>query len=196
MTFQRLRLFDWVALLAALALLLVMALDWYSTAEGREARRIQHQITTQPKQDEVADDLSVARDQAKEIAEGNEKNAWQANGAIDRLILVSLLATAGLAVGAAFFRAAGRRFDPPWTPSGLAAMAATVSALLVAYRIVQEPGFDESSTVQSGALLAVIVLGVLAFAAASGLRAEEAGTAFRDLPREEPEGPAPWGPTA
>jgi hypothetical protein len=196
MTFQRLRLADWVALLAALALLLVMALDWYSTVEGREARRIQGQISTQPKRDEVAEDLSIARDQAKEIAEGNEKNAWQADGTIDRLILLSLLATAGLAVAAAFFRAAGRRFEPPWTPSGLAAVAATVTAVLVSYRIVQEPGFDEASTVQSGALLAVIVLGVLAFAAARSLRAEEAGTAFRDLPQEGPEGSAPWGPTA
>jgi hypothetical protein len=195
MTFQRLRLADWVALLAAIALLFVMALDWYSTAEGREARRIQHQLTTQPKQDEASEDLSVARDQAKEIAEGNEKNAWQADGTIDRLILLSLLATAGLAVAAAFFRAGGRRFDPPWTPSALAALAATVSAVLVTYRIVQEPGFDEASTVQAGAPLAVMVLGVLALAAARALRSEDAGEPFREVP-QEPEAPAARGPAA
>jgi hypothetical protein len=195
MTFQRLRLADWVALFAALALLFVMALDWYSTAEGREARRIQHQLTTQPKQDEASEDLSVARDQAKEIAEGNEKNAWQADGTIDRMILLLLLATAGLAVGAAFFRAGGRRFDPPWTPSALAALAATVSAVLVTYRIVQEPGFDEASTVQAGAPLAVMVLGVLALAAARALRSEDAGEPFREVP-QEPEAPAARGPAA
>jgi drug/metabolite transporter (DMT)-like permease len=190
MTFERLRAADWVAMLAALVLLFVMALDWYSTAEGRNARQIQHQLSSQPKQDETADDLRDARQQAKEIAEGNEKNAWQANAAIDRVILLALLGTAALAVGAAFLRAAGRRFEPPWTPSGLAAIAAMGSAALVAYRIVQEPGIDQFSTVQSGALLAVVVLGVIGFASATAMRAEVAGNAFREATRDRPAPPA------
>ena len=109
------------------------------------------------------------------------------NRAIDRVILLALLVTVGLAIAAAFFRAAGRKFEPPWTPSALAALAAVVSALLVTYRIVQEPGIDEFNTVKAGAPLAVIVLGVIALAAATAMRSEEAGTAFREpTPRKPP----------
>jgi hypothetical protein len=42
----------------------------------------------------------------------------------------------------------------------------------VLYRILQEPGFDELTTVQIGAPLALGVLGVFAFAAATSLRQE------------------------
>ena len=42
------------------------------------------------------------------------------------------------------------------------------------YRILQEPGFDEVTTVQIGAPLALGVLGVYAFACAMALR-EPAG---------------------
>jgi hypothetical protein len=58
----------------------------------------------------------------------------------------------------------------------------------VAYRIVQEPGADQASTVQAGAPIAVAVLAVLALAAATAMRSEEAGNAFREVPsREEPQ---------
>jgi hypothetical protein len=40
----------------------------------------------------------------------------------------------------------------------------------VLYRILQEPGFDELTTVKIGAPLALGVLGVFAFAAATSLR--------------------------
>jgi drug/metabolite transporter (DMT)-like permease len=187
MTFERLRLADWVALVAALALLFVMAADWYTTAQGQNARRVQHELSTTPKGGEAGEDLQNARNTAKEQAEASEKNAWQEDGAIDRLILLALLATVALAIAAAVFRAAGRKFEPPWTPSALAAIGAVVSALLVTYRIVQEPGIDEFNTVKAGAPLAVIVLGVIALTAATAMRAEEAGTAFREpTPRKPP----------
>jgi hypothetical protein len=64
-----------------------------------------------------------------------------------------------------------------------------VTALLVTYRILQEPGLDVASTVQAGAPLAVAVLGVLTFAAASGMRAEEAGNPFREPKPREPAPP-------
>jgi drug/metabolite transporter (DMT)-like permease len=180
MTFERLRLADWVALAAALLLLFVMATDWYTTSQGEAARRAQHQLSDTPKTGEAGEDLQSVKRDAREQAEENEKNAWQASGAIDRLILLALLATAGLAVAAAFFRAAGRGFEPPWTPSALAALAALLSVLLVTYRILQEPGIDDFSTVKAGPPLALIVLGVLALGAAFAMRAEEAGTAFRE----------------
>jgi hypothetical protein len=186
MTFERLRLADWVTLLAGLALLFVLAMDWYTTAQGQEARRIQHQLSDTPIGGQTAEDFQNARDRAKEEAEGDERNAWQANDPIDRVILIAVLVSVGLAVAAAFFRAAGRRFEPPWTPSALAALAAVVSALLVSYRIVQEPGIDEFSKVKAGAPLAVIALGLIALSAALAMRAEAAGKAFRELIEPKP----------
>ena len=104
-----------------------------------------------------------------------------------------------MALAAAFFRAAGRRFDPPLTPSGLAAIASLLGALLVTYRIVQEPGIDAGSTVQSGAVLAVGALGLLALATALGLRNEESGEPFSELPQalepaEQSKKPEPAAP--
>jgi hypothetical protein len=52
----------------------------------------------------------------------------------------------------------------------VAGLAACVTALLVLYRILQEPGFDEITVVKAGAPLALGVLGVMAFACATSLR--------------------------
>jgi hypothetical protein len=188
-TFARLRTADWVAMVAALALLLVMAADWYSTARGDEARNVEEN-TQGNFSGQAGQDVRDANEAAREVAEGEERNAWQADGAIDRLILVALLATIALALTAAFLRAAGTRFEPPLTPSALAAIAAGVAALLVAYRILQEPGLDESSSVKVGAPLALIVLGTIAFACSRALKNEEEGHPFRDVPAPKPAEPA------
>ena len=45
MSLYRLQLADVVAVLAALALLVVMAVDWYSTVDAEEARRQQELAT-------------------------------------------------------------------------------------------------------------------------------------------------------
>jgi len=180
MTFARLLRADAVAMIAALALLFVMALDWYGTNVGDEARRTQK--LAQPQGAEGGEIERRVNEDARFVAQGEEKNAWQVDGAIDRLILIGLLATIVLAVGAAYLRAAARRFDPPLTPSGLAAVTATVTALLIAYRIIQEPGFDEATVVKSGAPLSLIVLAVIALACRSALAEEEAGTAWREDP--------------
>ncbi len=186
MTFARILRADAVAMIAALALLFVMALDWYGTNLGDDARR-----TEKLSEPQGALGGEVERNQqedARLIAEREEQNAWQVEGAIDRLILIGLLATIVLAVGAAYLRAAGRRFDPPFTPSTLAAVSATATALLVTYRIIQEPGFDAATTVKAGAPLSLIVLGVIALACRAAMREEEAGTAWRDVPdRNAPE---------
>jgi hypothetical protein len=189
-TFARLRTADWVAMIAALALLLVMAVDWYSTALGNEARQVQKN-TQGNFQGEAGQDVREANQDAKNIAEGQERNAWQADGLIDRIILLSLLATVALALGAGFLRAAGRRFEPPLTPSALAAVGAGLSALLVTYRIIQEPGLDAASNVKAGAPLAVVALGLIAFASSRGLKHEEEGRPFRELPPAKPAEPAP-----
>jgi hypothetical protein len=167
-TFTRLRAADWVALLAALALLFTTAMDWYSTTTGDEARRIQG--LAQPSGALGGEVAREVRDQARLIGEGQEKNAWQIGGAIDRLILAGVLLTFALSVAAAFARAAGRG-PGIWLA---AALAAAVTALLLTYRIVQEPGFDASTTVKAGAPLALIVLGVLALAGTQSARAGDA----------------------
>jgi hypothetical protein len=180
-TLTRLRVAHWVAFLAALALLFVTATDWYSTTGGDEARRIE----------ELADPEGAAggeverevQEDARVAAEGAEKNAWQADGLIDRVILAALLLTAALAVlGALAARAppAARQEgqEQPVSPRGavgpiaMAGIAAAVTALLVTYRIFQEPGFDASTTIKAGAPLALLVLGVIALASAVALRAE------------------------
>ena len=184
MTFERLRRADWVAFAAALALLVVTTVDWYSTKQGEDARQAEERVEDLPP---VAEDREEAREDAQALAEREEDNAWQADGLIDRFILLLLLGTAGTAVAAAFLRAGGRRFEPPLTPSAIAALGGTASAALIAYRIVQEPGLDAGSTVKLGAPLAVVVLCVLAFASSRGLQAEERGDQFRELREPEPE---------
>ena len=164
MTFERLRPADWVVFVAALALLFTTAPDWYSTTRGEEARQIQKQAagSDAPERRDVERDAAV-------LAEAHERNAWQVDGLIDRVILIALLATSALGVGAAFWRASGRGSDGLGA-FGLAGLAACVSALLVLYRIIQEPGFDERTIVKVGAPLALGVLGVIAFACATSVR--------------------------
>lgn len=173
MTFERLTPADVVAMLAALALLFVMAADWYSSAAGDEARRIER--FTEPRGALGGEVPRAVDEQSRAVAEDQEKNAWQLRGAIDRVILGGLLVTVALALAAGFLRAAGRRFEPPWTPSGLAAVGASLTALLVGFRTVQQPGLDESTTVRSGAPLALVMLGVLVLSCAWALRSEEPG---------------------
>lgn len=185
MSFGRLRASDWVAFLAALALLLVTAADWYSTEGGRQAREFEQGAPAQGEGAELADDAAAA-------AEGEERNAWQADGVIDRVILVALLGTAALTILATVAhagrerapgpgRAAGRRSEEGIGPTAWAGIAAAMTALLVLYRVIQEPGIDDVNTVQYGAPLALGVLGVIALACATSVRAEEQETELREV---------------
>ena len=168
MTFARLHPADWVVFTAALAILFTTAFDWYSTASGEEARRIQEQSRPEEGQPSGQIQSEVERD-AGALAESKERNAWQEHGTIDRVILIFLLATAALGVLAGFWRASGPEARG-LNPYGWAGVMACVTALLVLYRILQEPGFDEFTTVKIGAPLALGALGVFAFAAATSLR--------------------------
>ena len=165
MTFARLRPADWVVFIAALALLFTTAFDWYSTVGGDEARRIQQQAQPDEGQPSGQIESEVERDAAA-LAESKERNAWQVDETIDRVILICLLVTSALGVLAAFWRA--RPAD--WGPYDWTGLMACISALLVLYRILQEPRFDALTTVKIGAPLALGVLGVLAFASATSLR--------------------------
>jgi hypothetical protein len=46
--------------------------------------------------------------------------------------------------------------------------------------MVEQPGVDAATTVESGAPLALLVLGVIGLGCAAALRAESAGTAWRE----------------
>jgi hypothetical protein len=168
LTFARLRVPDWVVFVAALALLFTTAADWYSTQAGDEARRIEQQARPDEGEPSGQAQAQVERE-AGALAESKERNAWQEDGTIDRIILICLLLTSALGVAAGFWRASGREARG-LGPYALVGFAASVTALLVLYRIVQEPGFDSLTTVKFGAPLALGVLGVIAFAAASSLR--------------------------
>jgi hypothetical protein len=173
-SFARLRAWHWAAFLAALALLFVTAMDWYSTTGGEEARRIEE--LSDPEGAAGGEVEREVEESARIAAEGAEKNAWQVDAPIDRLILVGLLLSAALAVVAAFAAAREPRGEGGGprglAPAGLAALLAAATALVVIYRILQEPGLDVSTTVKAGAPLALILLGMIALSGALTLRSE------------------------
>lgn len=179
MNFARLQRSDAIALIAALLLLLVMALDWYSTVAAENARRTEE--ITEPSGATGGEVGRAIDERARETAEEGEKNAWQADGAIDRVILVVLLVAYALAILSAFVRAAGKRLEPPWTPAALGSAVAGLGGALIAYRIWQEPGLDAATTIQSGAPLAIVVLAILSLALATAYRNEESGAAWKRM---------------
>lgn len=180
MNLRRLLRADAIAWAAALVLLIFTAVDWYSTEQGEQARR--EERLSQPQGALAGQVARERREDARIAAEEEERNAWQVDGAVDIVLLAAILATSALAVAAGVLRAAGRRFEPPFTPSGLTAGAAGVAILLLCYRLVQQPNFDDATVIKAGAPLALAVLGVLALASVRALRAEEAGTAWKELP--------------
>jgi hypothetical protein len=161
-----------IALIGALALLLVMALDWYSTSTGDEARRIE-EITDNPSGAEAGEVDRRLNEDAREVAEGEEKNAWQADAAVDRIILALMILAILFAVLTGITRAAGAKPTKGLGPAGAAALFAAAAAALVAYRIIQEPGLDSATNVKAGAPLAVIALAMIALGSSSALKADD-----------------------
>jgi len=170
-----------IALVGALALLLITAMDWYSTAQGDEARRIE-EITEDTSGAEGGQVEREVNEDARIVAEGEEKNAWQADALIDRILLGLMLAAAVLAALTAIARAAGAKPTKGLGPAGLAALFAAAAAVLVAYRIIQEPGLDAGTNVKAGAPLALVALALIALGSSAAFKAddkeaEDAGTA-------------------
>jgi hypothetical protein len=188
MTFTRLRLADWVAFAAALALLLLMATTWYTTIAGAQDRRDAGLAISGAATHGQGPDLKGAYSAA---ASAVEKNAWEANAVIDRLVLIALLLTAAAAIFAAFARAAGKRFKSPLTPSALASFAGAAAVILLAYRILQPPGWNPGAVVKAGAPLALLSVAVLALAERVAVHYERDGTAWSRLDAERAaDGPA------
>ena len=158
-----------VAAVAALVLLLVMAMDWY----GSHAADLAHQINSSPiTQGSQSGATDAVREDANSVIARDEKNAWQEEAFVDRLLLVFLLLSVFLPLFAAAHRAAGRRAQPPWTPSAFAAIVAAIAALLVAYRLLNEPGNDAATTIKIGAPLGFAILAIISFGAASAFQGE------------------------
>lgn len=193
MTFRRLTVGHALALIAALALLLAMAPDWYTDKAGEQDRFFQRESIPQ------ANDGSTSAAQLNaEAAQRHEKNAWQASAAIDRVILLALLATAGLAIAAAFLRAADRDVGPP-SPSAIATLTGLFACVLIAYRIIQPPGLNEAAVVKWGAPAGLLCAGLVAIGSRMATRAEQEGTPRPDVktppatdgePAEAPASPA------
>ena len=182
MTFTRLGRGDLLAMVAALALLLVMATDWYTTKLGEQARDVQEKILPQ------VNNQTVPSESAKEgaFADSQEKNAWQADALIDRLILIALVAAIVLALVAAWARAADRRIRiGRLTPSALASIVGLAACLMIVYRILQPPGINSGAVVKAGAPLGLLCVGLLALGARVAARGEAAaGDAAAATPAE------------
>jgi hypothetical protein len=88
-------------------------------------------------------------------------------------VLALIAATILLAVLTWFARALGARPTRGLGPAGVCALLATAAALLVAYRIVQEPGIDAGTNVKAGPLLALVLLGAIAIGSSSALKSDD-----------------------
>ena len=180
MTFTRLTRGHLVALIAALALLPVMALDWYGTDAGDEARQIEKDANTSgATSGEIP---RKVKEDARIVAENSEATAWQADAFADRLILFALLAAIALAIAAAWLRAADVKFKPPLTPSAVAAIVALLAILLLSARVIQKPDADPGSNVKIGAPIALVLLGALMLGSRAAWNAERERTAGAEPP--------------
>jgi hypothetical protein len=169
MTFTRLGRGDLLAMVAALALLLVMSVDWYTTKQGEQARDNQSKIEPQ------LNNQTVPSESVKEgeFAETQEKNAWQADALIDRLIAIALVAAVALAIAAAWARAAERTLRiGRWSPSTLASIVGLAGCLMLVYRILQPPGLNSAAVVKIGAPLGLLCIGLLTIGARVASRGE------------------------
>jgi hypothetical protein len=167
--FERLARGHVVAAVAALVLVLVMAMDWYGSHEADLAHQINDSALTSGSQGGAS---RAVQEDADRIIARDEKNAWQQDDSLGRVMLAFLLLSVFLPLFAAAHRAAGRRAEPPWTPSAGAAVVAAFTALLVAYRIVNEPGSDLTTTVKIGAPLGLLALVAVGLGAAWAFQGE------------------------
>jgi hypothetical protein len=164
----------------------VMATDWWTTKQGENARDVAAKIQPQIDRDTVPSESEKER----AFADSQEKNAWQADGFIDRVILVLLVAAIVNALVAAWARAADRSIGPP-SPSGLASVVGLVCCVLLVYRILQPPGLNEAAVVKAGAPLGLLCVGLLAFGARVAARGEAGRRgAAASKPSPPPEEPA------
>lgn len=169
MTFLRLSRGELLAMVAALALLLVMATDWYTTKPGEVARDAASKVEPQVNVETVPSESK----KLNTFADTQEKTAWQADAVIDRVILIALLGAIVSAVVGAWMKAADRKLGPP-SPYALASVFGLLACVLIVYRIIQPPGLNAAAVVKAGAPLGLLCVGLLAFGARVAVRDERA----------------------
>jgi hypothetical protein len=182
-----------VAAVAALALLLVMAMNWYGSQEADLAHKIAS--GSQNSGTQAGEATRELKEDADAVIARDEKNPWQETDRLDRVLLVFLLLSVFLPLFAAGYRAASSRPRPRLLPTFLAALAAMVAAGLLVYRIIDKPGNDASTTLKIGAPIGLALLGVIgiasAYALTSDANAEEHPTTDSDQPvADQPDPPA------
>lgn len=162
-----------VAAVAALLLLLVMAMDWYTTDQGESLRRDEGLLEPDPgagvEQQDIQRDL---QGDASVGAEQQERIAWQPDGALGWLALLALVATVVAALAAAALRASNRRFEPPVTPAVVTASLATVAAVLVVLGMVDRAG-NAGAEIAAGVPLGLLCLAGIAVGSARAARSEQ-----------------------
>ncbi len=181
MSFERLSWGHWLAGIAALALLLVMAMDWYGTVQSDALRRDERLVFTGGREGGEA-----GRTLQREIpaaAEKGERNAWQAYTGAGVIVLALLLAAIASALAAAALFAAGRLYEPAVStvPTGVGLLA----MIAVAYKMIDQPGLDVVTTLRSGAPLGLGLLALLVLGGSRAMRVE----ARADAPSAAPARP-------
>ena len=170
MTFLRLSRAHALVFATALALLLSLAVDWYGTQEGDEARRIER--ITVPREGTAGEVSRAVDERAAEAGERRERNALSGGDAappiavIDVLLVLALLAAIVPALASGFFCAAGKDARSS-AAARLGTVTALVGAVLIAYRLAQQPGLDSVTTLKFGAFLSLALAVMLAASAAS-----------------------------
>jgi hypothetical protein len=151
-----------IAFVGALVLILsTSAVDWYTTDQGQEARRLQR-IQGQPPPGPGGEvPRAVVRD-ADLSAERQERTAWEPQTVIEFVLLMGVLLAAGLAILAGFVRAAGR--EPPVPLLPLAGGLAGLTGALLLYRMLA--GGDAGAQVEFGVPVALAALAAIAVGAA------------------------------
>jgi hypothetical protein len=152
MDFSRLRTGELIAGICGVLLLIVMFFSWYGV--GGAAGSI----------------LSAANIDTT-------VNAWKAFDFIDLVLFV----TAIVAIGAAVLAASGRSVALPVAASVIVTVLGIVVALLVLYRIVNQPGPNDVVDVKFGAYLGFLVC--LGIAVGGFLAMADEGTSLGDAAR-------------
>jgi hypothetical protein len=173
-SFRRLSWGHWVAGGAGLALLVVMASDWYATVFADRLRRDERLAATggilsgEPGR--------ALKREIPPVAEELEKNAWEAFWGFDLAlaVLVLLVAAVVLGVGAAYARAGAIELNAPFGLSAVAAVTGLLAAAALTIRLIDQPGYDDVTTVRPGAPLGLALLGLLVLGAARAARVEQA----------------------
>jgi hypothetical protein len=98
----------------------------------------------------------------------SEETAWQAFGVLD--VVLALLALVPLAL--VFFQATRRSPAIPVAFSVFTALAGALAALLILYRIVNQPGPNDLVDVQAGAWLGLLAALVIAGGGWRSIRVE------------------------